>query len=92
MASREERETTITYGPLDDDVRIWTSSPRDLAEMRRRVTAGQAREVETGPDWADFRVPAGGWTLKGFRRTATMTPEQRSALAERARKQFGNKK
>ena len=88
--TRGEQETTITLATAMPEVMVWTSRPRDLGEMRRRVASGLAREVRGGRNWGDFRIPAGSWSLKGFKRSLNLTYEQRAAMAESARQRFGH--
>ena len=81
-----EQETTITWSRADDEIRIWSAIPADIRELRRRVRAGLAREVDCDGDrWADFRIPCGSWSLKGFKRRVEISEERRRELGDRFR-------
>lgn len=82
--TRAEQETTITWSRADDEIRIWSAIPADIRELRRRVQAGLAREVD-GERRADFRIPRGSWSLKGFKRRVEMSEERRRELGDRFR-------
>ena len=84
MTARSEQETTVTAGRDEEWVSIWTNNP---VHARRLDKDPRAEKTKEGPD--EF----GGWyrirstdfdPLKGFRRAGrTLTPEQRTAAAER---------
>ena len=78
-----EQETAIAWSRGDDEIRIWSSIPADVRELRRLVAAGSAREVANDGDrWADFRIPRGRWSLRGFKPVITLTDERKTKLTD----------
>lgn len=98
MAAREEQETTITAGRIDDHIEIWSNNVVDVRKLEKedravrvipdpdRVKSDDLVEhLENG--WgATYRVKAEDFNpLGGFRRKRVMTDEQKAAAGERLR-------
>lgn len=93
MPAREEQETTITFGRIDDYVSIWTNNVVDIRKLEKEDRAERVKpavlteeHIEVG--WGvDYRVKAEDFhILGGFRRKRTMTDEQRAEAGERLRR------
>lgn len=88
MTTRDEQETTLTWAVTDEVVRIFTAVPKHINRLRKD---DRATLVKDYGDSAMFTVPASEFDpLKGFkRRRKPLTPEQRTALADRLKKSIG---
>lgn len=93
MPAREEQETTVTFGRVDDYVSIWTNNIVDIRKLEKEARAERVKpealteeHIEGG--WGvDYRVKAEDFNiLGGFRRKRVMTDEQKAAAGERLRK------
>lgn len=89
--SAEERETIITASDASHVVLVWTAQRAVINKLRRHPAF---TEVATGfhgsSEWSQFTTPAGDWNpATGAKRRRTLTPEQREALADQARKNLG---
>lgn len=87
MATREEQETTVTGNRKEGIWYVWTADPVHKRKFERAVAEGRAILVESGEDWAEFKVkakdydPAGGFK----RRRMELTDAERAERAERLR-------
>lgn len=83
--TRAERETVIVWSELDEDVRITSTSPAQIARLRaddrfREVPSRYADELT-----AEFVIPVGEFNLtKAAKRR--VSSEERAALTARLRK------
>lgn len=99
MAGRDEQETQVTQGRLDDYVEIWTNNVVDVRKLEKESRAKRIRpdsDLIKADDLATYLEEGWGVTyristddftpLGGFRRKrAPLTDEQRAALGERLR-------
>lgn len=101
MAAREEQETSITQGRMDDYVEIWSNNVVDVRKLEKeprakriKPTWGESaqKEHELLGVWIDeghgvtYRVSNEDFNpLGGFRRKRVMTDEQKAAAGERLR-------
>lgn len=98
MAGREEQETTVTQGRLDDYVDIWTNNVVDFRALEKesrakRVSPDGEATLEELADHLEagfgvtYRVSTEDFhPLKGFRRKRKpLTDEQKAELGERLR-------
>jgi len=83
-----ERETTVTTTDSDGEVRIWTSRPRHIGELKRHPAYKLVAEGSYGSSpWAEFVIADADWSpATGARRKLNLTPEQRAAIGERLRR------
>lgn len=97
MAGRDEQETSITAGRLDDYVEIWSNNTVDVRALEKE---SRAKRIVPNPDringeaLADYMEQGWGVTyrvstddfhpLKGFRRKRKpMTDEEKAAVSAR---------
>lgn len=99
MPAREEQETTITFGRIDDYAWIWTNNivhirtleKEERAERTAPLGALTEEHIEAGFG-AEYKVKAEDFNiLGGFRRKRVMTDEQKAAAGERLRAARGKK-
>lgn len=89
MATKDERETTVTYSDGDSVVRVYTAVPKHIRRLERdsRATRVETWEADTGLgiEAATYEIAKTDFDpLSGFkRRSAPMSPERRQAAAER---------
>lgn len=96
MAGRDEQETQVTQGRLDDYVEIWSNNVVDVRKLEKEdrakrtspegdVTAEELAEHLEAGFGVTYRISTEDFTpLGGFRRKrAPLTDEQRAALRER---------
>lgn len=98
MAGRDEQETQVTQGRLDDYVEIWTNNVVDVRSLEKESRARRISVIPPGEDGlAEYLENGFGVTyristddfhpLKGFRRKrAPMTDEQKAAVSARLAK------
>lgn len=98
MAGRDEQETNVTQGRLDDYVEIWSNNVVDVRKLEKEARAKRtspegdvtveelAEHLEAGFG-VTYQISTDDFTpLGGFRRKrAPMTDEQKAELAERLR-------
>ena len=102
MAGRDEQETSVTQGRLDDYVEIWSNNTVDVRALEKesrakRVSPEGIATIEELTEHLDagfgvtYRISTDDFhPLKGFRRKrAPMTDEQKAAVT--ARLQAGRK-
>lgn len=83
MTTREEHETTVTFCAADDLVRIYSSYPPHVRQMREDDAY---HEVRGGARWAEFEIPQELFNpMRGRRRPRALSDEQRVAAADRMR-------
>lgn len=96
MAGRDEQETQVTQGRLDEYVEVWTNNVvdvRTLEKESRATRAGSAKDLDDKQlaQWLEdgfgvcYRISTEDFhPLKGFRRKrAPMTDEQKAAVTAR---------
>lgn len=99
MAGRDEQETTISQGRLDDYVDVWSNNTVDVRALEKEsrakrvspegdVTAEELAEHLEAGFGVTYRISTEDFhPLKGFRRKRKpMTEEEKAALGERLRK------
>jgi hypothetical protein len=98
MAGRDEQETNITAGRLDDYVEIWSNNVVDVRKLEKedrakRVSPSDAVTMEDLAEHLEagfgvtYRVSSDDFTpLGGFRRKSKpLSEEERAARGERLR-------
>lgn len=98
MAGRDEQETSVTQGRLDDYVEIWSNNVVDVRKLEKEarakrvspegdVTAEELAEHLEAGFGVTYRISTEDFTpLGGFRRKRKpLTDEQKAALGERLR-------
>lgn len=101
MAARDEQETNITHGRLDDYVEIWSNNVVDVRKLEKepraiRITkkdfdgrplnSGTIVEHLEAGFGVTYHVSTEDFNpLGGFRRKRVMTEEQKAAAGERLR-------
>lgn len=98
MAARDEQETQVTHGRLDDFVEIWSNNVVDVRSLEKEdrakrvspageVTADELSEHLEAGFGVTYRISTDDFSpLKGFRRKRQpLTDEQKAALGERLR-------
>lgn len=99
MAGRDEQETSVSKGRLDDYVEIWTNNVVDVRTLEKEARAKRVSPVWDFDDagqlaeWLEegfgvtYRVSSEDFhPLKGFRRKSKpLTDEQKADLAARLR-------
>lgn len=100
MAGRDEQETTVSQGRLDNYVDVWSNNTVDVRALEKEP---RAKRILPDPDLVDtdgltayleegfgatYRISTEDFSpLKGFRRKRKpMTEEEKAALGERLRK------
>lgn len=83
MTARDEQETTITLGRMDDVAQIWTNDLRHVRALRKLVQERDfVTEVAGGDDWGQFEVRVENfYLLSAIRRKAVVSEEIRAARA-----------
>lgn len=95
MAGRDEQETIVTQGRLDDYVEIWSNNVVDVRKLEKEPRAKRITKVDDA-ELAEmlengfgvtYRISTEDFTpLGGFRRKRKpLTDEQKAALGERLR-------
>lgn len=87
-----ERETVVTASAGDALTYIWTAQRAHITAMKKHPAFTLVNEGtnEDGQPWAFFSVPRADWNpATGGRRRRDMTDEQRQALSDRAKRNFG---
>ncbi|QZD97617.1 hypothetical protein SEA_PLATTE_24 [Microbacterium phage Platte] len=99
MAGRDEQETQVTQGRLDDYVEVWTNNVVDVRKLEKESRAKRVKPTWDFDDagqlaeWLEdgygvtYRISTNDFTpLGGFRRKRKpLTDEQKAALGERLR-------
>ncbi|AWY05002.1 hypothetical protein SEA_HORTUS1_23 [Microbacterium phage Hortus1] len=98
MAGRDEQETQVTQGRLDDYVEVWSNNVVDVRKLEKEsrarrvspegeVTAEELAEHLEAGFGVTYRISTEDFTpLGGFRRKRKpLTDEQKAALGERLR-------
>ena len=95
MAGRDEQETQVTHGRLDDYVEIWSNNVVDVRSLEKEDRAKRIKP-EDGVDLAEhleagfgvtYRISTDDFSpLKGFRRKRKpLTDEEKAKVSERLR-------
>lgn len=85
MTAREEQETTVALGRMDDVAYIYTNDTRVLRRLRNLTSDRDfVREVRGGDDWGEFTCDAENFYLfSAIRAKRTLSEAQREASAAR---------
>lgn len=95
MAGRDEQETQVTHGRLDDYVEIWSNNVVDVRSLEKEDRAKRvkpdgdvdlAEHLEAGFG-VTYRISTDDFSpLKGFRRKRKpLTDEEKAKVTERLR-------
>jgi hypothetical protein len=82
----EERETIIQASDAGEAWLIWTAQRKVMTLFRRRTPECEVRSGAHGTsEWAEFLVPDTRWSPLGFKRTVTISEEERERRSQRLR-------
>lgn len=86
--TNDERETIVQWTDKDNQISIWTCSPKQVRLLcgDERFTITKQGEYSNGHRWCEATIPVDRWSMKsGCKRTMNLTEEQRQERAMRMR-------